>query len=94
MATIKNILRHVTLETAERKRRCHHKRAHAITKGMVCLVVVNERGSKSNYCSACAQPMLRLVTRQIRTFATGLSIEETLLNDESDSDAEMTRAAR
>lgn len=74
MAIIRNILRHVMLETAERKRRCHHKGTHRITKGMVCLVVVDERGSKRNYCAVCAKPMLEQATSNLRAYALGLGI--------------------
>ena len=76
MAIVRNILRHVMLETAERKRRCHHKGTHKITKGMLCLVVVDERGSKRNYCATCARPMLEIATNNLRAFALGLGIVE------------------
>lgn len=74
MAIVRNILRHVMLETAMRKRRCHHKASHEITKGMVCLVVVDERGSKNNYCSECAKPMLDAARNNLMAFAVGLGI--------------------
>ena len=76
MAIVKNILRHVAIETAERRRRCHHKRTHTITKGMVCLVVVDERGSKTNYCAVCAKPMLEMAASTLQGFSLGLGLAE------------------
>ena len=90
MATIRNILRHVRLEIAKKRRRCHHKAAHKITKGTVCLVVVDERGGKNNYCSECAKPMLDAVTHQLTAFAVGLGIAIESAFDSALDDSEIT----
>jgi hypothetical protein len=60
MPKTRDILNHVTVETAARQRICHRNRAeHAIQKGELCLVILDPatRGSK-NYCSECAKPIL------------------------------------
>jgi hypothetical protein len=60
MPAIRNILGHVSVETAEKKRKCHRKPGkHSIPKGESCLVV---RGgpynSPKNYCHECAPEIL------------------------------------
>jgi hypothetical protein len=60
MAQIRDILNHLTVENAARKRICHRNRNnHSIEKGERCLVIQDmaTRGSK-NYCGECAKPIL------------------------------------
>jgi hypothetical protein len=60
MAAIKNILKHVRVEQAQRKRCCERNRAnHPIKKGDYCLVVQNGQDAP-NYCAQCATQILRL----------------------------------
>ena len=58
MPKVKQVLKHVSVQTAAAKRKCYRKpKAHQITKGDVCLVV-SESGYKRNYCPECAVPIL------------------------------------
>lgn len=58
MPKVKQVLKHVSVETAQRRRKCYRKPAkHVIEAGDLCLVVV-EAGFKRNYCPECAEPIL------------------------------------
>jgi hypothetical protein len=59
MASVRDIMNHVEIESAERLRICHrHKGKHGIAKGEKCLVVHEESGSKKNYCVHSAMEIL------------------------------------
>ena len=61
MAQTRDILIHLSVETAVRKRKCHHSRGkHDIAGGQQFLSVreSNSLGSK-NYCMGCAAPILQ-----------------------------------
>lgn len=61
MAKVRQILRHVDVETAKRKRKCSRKpNEHVILAGQRCLVVTEKAGRKSNYCQECAREILDL----------------------------------
>ncbi len=60
MPAIRKVLGQVSVETAEKRRKCHRKPGkHSIAKGDNCLVV---RGgpynSPKNYCKECAPEIL------------------------------------
>lgn len=67
MARIRDILRHVHVEVAERPRKCHHGRGeHAISKRAVHLTVKGGSfGARKNYCVDCARPILSLAKRRV-----------------------------
>lgn len=58
MAAVKNVLKHVTIEVAGRKRKCYHKNTHEIVKGETCLVVRDGPQSNTTYCAVCATAIL------------------------------------
>ncbi len=60
MAQTRDILIHLSVETAIRKRKCHHSRGkHGIGAGEKFLSVREGSGMGSkNYCKECAAPML------------------------------------
>jgi hypothetical protein len=60
MAKVRDLLCHVSVETALRPRKCHHNtRKHAIRTGQVCLVIKDaSTGAKKNYCGLCAREIL------------------------------------
>lgn len=72
-----NILNHVLIEVAQKKRRCHHNGSHEILKGSACLVVVGDRGNKRNYCPECAKPMLEAAEQKLAAFTGGLGFDAT-----------------
>jgi hypothetical protein len=58
MPKVKQVLKHVGVETAQRKRKCYWKPTkHVIAAGDDCLVI-SEAGTKRNYCPECAEPIL------------------------------------
>jgi len=60
MPKVREVLKHVSVETALRKRKCYRKpAAHEITRGELCLVIKDSAsGGSSNYCPECAEPIL------------------------------------
>ncbi|MCC2592517.1 hypothetical protein LKO27_03665 [Tessaracoccus sp. OS52] len=62
MPQIKSVLRHVSVQTAKRKRDCYRHRtgkaAHAIIQGEGCLVIHGPDGSDRNYCRDAAEEIL------------------------------------
>jgi hypothetical protein len=57
---VKNVLKHVRVEQAKRKRRCgRNPTKHPIKAGEHCLVVQNGQDTP-NYCLACAGEILSL----------------------------------
>ncbi len=67
MARVRDVLRHVRVEIAERKRTCHRKKGeHEIQSGELCLGIYE--GSplrRRNYCRECATPILALAGKQL-----------------------------
>ena len=62
MAAVRHVLKHVAVEQAKRRRKCHRKPGkHSIAQGESCLVIKDEAtmGSK-NYCLKCATEILDL----------------------------------
>lgn len=57
MPKIRDVLVHVSIETASRKRKCHRNQAHSVSAGDVCLVIKDGLASK-NYCRVCAAEIL------------------------------------
>jgi hypothetical protein len=60
MAQTRDILIHVSVGTAIRRRKCHHSRGkHHIVSGERFLMIREGSGLGSkNYCKVCAAPML------------------------------------
>jgi hypothetical protein len=66
MPAVKDILRHVRVEQAQRKRKCNrHPSKHVISKGELCLVVQNGQ-DEPNYCLPCADEILALAQRNLQ----------------------------
>lgn len=73
MAKVRDILVHVCIEIAEKKRRCSRNKEHVISRGEQCLVVRGEMShSQKNYCVACAPAMLALASAKLATLQQGL----------------------
>ena len=74
MPRVKEILIHVSVQTAGAKRKCHRAPTkHAITKGNVCLVVKDPAsGSSRNYCPECAEPILDQAQEDLEAFRAEL----------------------
>lgn len=82
MAKVREVLGHVSIETAERRRICHRNReSHTIAKGETCLVVREAASSGSkNYCRVCAAPILEQAAQDLVDLraALGLAVGEGL----------------
>lgn len=60
MAKVREILGHVSVETAKGKRICHrNRRSHSIAKGELFLLIREAAsGGSKNYCRVCAAAIL------------------------------------
>ena len=59
MAAVRDIIAHIAVEAAQRRRICHHNRKqHGVTAGQSCLVIADAQGGKKNYCKECAIDIL------------------------------------
>jgi hypothetical protein len=76
MAKVKEVLRHVSVQTAGAKRKCHRKpMQHSIAKGEQCLVIKDvSSGSSRNYCPECAEPILDRAQKDLSRFRTELQL--------------------
>jgi hypothetical protein len=76
MPRIRRVLKHVSVETAARKRKCYRKPDdHSIAKGRLCLVVKDESsGGSSNYCPECAEPILDAAQDDLSLLRTQLRL--------------------
>ena len=59
MRAPRDILKHVSVEAAKAKRKCHRDNKHSIAKGDLCVVVrENNFGGSKNYCVVCSLTIL------------------------------------
>lgn len=75
MAKVREILGHVSVETAKGKRICHrNRRAHSIAKGEPCLVIREPAsGGSKNYCVSCAAAILKCAEADLKRLHQHLS---------------------
>ncbi len=68
MTKIRDILVHVSVETAIRGRKCHRNKKHRVQPGKN-LLSIRESGSlgSKNYCDPCAKEILVLASEKIKT---------------------------
>jgi hypothetical protein len=76
MPKVRDILTHVSVETAIRQRICHRKRnEHSIEKGESCLVIKDaSTGGKKNYCVECAPEILTLAKARLDNLEADLDL--------------------
>ena len=76
MPKVREVLGHVSVETAERRRVCHRNRgSHAIAKGEACLVIREPASSGSrNYCRVCAEPILAQAAQDLAELRAALDL--------------------
>lgn len=59
MAAVRDIVTHVAIEVALKKRICHRNRKkHVVLQGQKCLAVYGDGGDRKNYCPLCALEIL------------------------------------
>ncbi|MGE3446668.1 MAG: hypothetical protein AB7H92_03690 [Microbacteriaceae bacterium] len=70
MPAVKDVLRHVTIETAGKRRKCYrHPKDHVIVKGEQCMVVKDGPQDQSTYCLTCASEILQLAQTRLADLA-------------------------
>lgn len=71
MGKTRDILGHVFVDVAKRKRKCHHKsKEHAIVEGQRCLVIRESDGlGHKNYCVQCAHEILEAASQKLSKLA-------------------------
>jgi hypothetical protein len=76
MPQVKDVLKHVLVETAGARRKCYHKpKLHTINKGEYCLVVNDVSGRvKRSYCASCAEEIVKLSESRISDIKQALRI--------------------
>lgn len=75
MPATRRVLKHLAVETAQARRRCHRKKEHTIEKGESCLVVKEEAGlGKKNYCTSCATDVLQQAQTDLDRFTSELGL--------------------
>lgn len=75
MAKTRDLLVHVSVEVAVKKRRCHRNREHAVIAGKSCLLVKERSGLGSkNYCEKCAREILEAANRKLARLNQELGI--------------------
>ncbi|MEJ1966507.1 MAG: hypothetical protein WDO56_35195 [Gammaproteobacteria bacterium] len=73
MAKIKDILIHVIVETALKRRKCHRNKTHAVKAGETCMVV-KDGMYKRNYCVTCAAEILGVAKTRLSALRQQLGI--------------------
>lgn len=76
MAKVRQLLKDAHVETAARKRICHHNRKkHEVPGGTECLVVKDPAsGGSKNYCPECASEILDRAEEDISLLRAQLSL--------------------
>jgi hypothetical protein len=75
MAKTRQLLNMASIETAVRRRVCHHNRKkHAIAGGTKCLVIKDAAsGGSKNYCPECAEAIFASIEDDLSILRTKLS---------------------
>lgn len=76
MSKVRDVLIHVSIGTAERKRICHHNRKeHSILKGTSCLEIKDPAtGGVKNYCPECAAEILAKAKLRVTELEQGIAV--------------------
>lgn len=73
MPAVRNVLKHLEIQTAKRKRVCARNRSsHRISKGDKCLVIQDGQDSP-NYCISCAREILTVAKSTLASLETELN---------------------
>jgi len=75
MPKIRDILIHVSVEEAQRQRKCRRETSRVISKGERCLVVkTNPTNDDYSYSAENAKPMLDLAWRKLQAIYAELGL--------------------
>jgi len=95
MAQVRQILKHVHVESAKRRRSCRRNRTHLIARGSPCLVIRDDGAPFTRtYCQDCALPILKRCAADLRLCRdelygppqSGLSQSSVEINKRTDSE--------
>lgn len=70
MPAVKDILKHVRVDVAGKRRKRNRKRDHVIAKGDACLVVRDGAQRQSTYCTTCAADILAKADSSLKDLHT------------------------
>lgn len=66
MRAPRDIVKHVSVEIAKAKRKCHRSKQHRIAMGETCVVIKEGSfGSSKNYCAVCAIEILNAADQRL-----------------------------
>ena len=75
MPKIRDILVHVSVQQAERQRKCRRHNDHHVGKGEMCLVVIsNDTRDDYSYCLEAAKPMLDAAWAKLQSLYVSLGL--------------------
>ena len=75
MPKIRDILVHVSVEQAQRQRKCRRHNTHKVNKGDMCLVIItNDTNDNYSYCIEAAKPILDSAWTKLISLYAGLGI--------------------
>lgn len=77
MAAIRNIIGHISVEVAKKKRACQrNSKEHSISKGEPCLVIKGgSYNAGKSYCCICAKPILKLAENRLSEIQKEMGIK-------------------
>lgn len=77
MAKVRQVLKHVAVEVAARKRICHRAAGkHFVPAGGACLVIKEgAQMGKKNYCVDCARAIVEQAQADLNEIKEGLGID-------------------
>jgi len=75
MRAPRDILKHVTIEAAKGRRKCHRDKNHSIAKGELCVVIHESNfGGSKNYCVVCSQDILNAAGNKLSSLNSELLV--------------------
>lgn len=82
MASVKDVLKHVSIEIAGRRRKCYRKKTHVVLKGESCLVVRDGPQNQTTYCSVCAAEILARADESLAALHAQFGRSDAIAGDE------------
>lgn len=73
MRVPRDVLKHLCVETAKAKRKCHRNKGHRIVTQDLCLVISDGPfGASKNYCIPCAMEILDAAALRVESLRNEL----------------------
>jgi hypothetical protein len=75
MPKIRDILVHVSVEQAQRQRKCRRHNTHKVAKGELCLVIAtNDTGDSYSYCFDSSKQILDAAWARLHSLYAALGL--------------------